>query len=53
MAIVVTSPETVNDADTTELYALEITYRSFLMVIQTPLTMMKGIIYLRRQQEFK
>ena len=36
MAIVVTSPETVNDADTTELYALEITYRSFLMVIQTP-----------------
>ena len=45
MAIMVTAPGTVDDVDMTEL--------SFPMVIQTPFTMMKAIIYLRRQQKVK
>ena len=49
---VVTAPGTVDDVDTTEL-SLKITSRSFPMVIQTPFTMMKAIIYLRRQQKVK
>ena len=52
MAIVVTAPGTVDDVDTTEL-SLKIIPRSFPMVIQTPFTMMKAIIYLRRQQKVK
>ena len=39
-AIMVTAPGTVDDVDMTEL--------SFPMVIQTPFTIMKAIIYLRR-----
>jgi hypothetical protein len=53
MAIMVTAPGTVDDVDTTELVSLKITSRSFPMVIQTPFTMMKAIIYLRRQQKVK
>ncbi len=48
IAIVVTAPGIVDDVDMTELYTLEITSRSFPMLIQTPFTIMKAIIYLRR-----
>ena len=50
MAIVVKAPETVNDADINELYALEKhLIRSFLKVIQTMFTVVKAmILYLRR-----
>ena len=46
MAIVVTAPGTVDDADTTELYALEKHFKNFLRVIQTTFTMAKVIMYL-------
>ena len=49
MAIVITDPVNVYDADMTELYPLE----NHLMVIKTPVTMMKAIMYFRRHQMLK
>ena len=47
MAIVVTAPRTVDDADTTELYALE---KHFKIISEgDSFTMAKAIMYLRRQ----
>ena len=49
MAFVVTAPGTVDDADTTELYALEKRFKNISEVIQNTFTMVKAIMYLRRQ----